>query len=63
MAEKAASRDRIGQAAVAALNKAVDGGVQPPGFFRSSPQLAPVRDRDDFKDLLARIERPSGAGK
>ena len=52
-----ARRNRFGQRAVAILNKAVDGGFRNPSFFRTSSQLDPIRDRDDFKALIARLEK------
>ena len=51
--EARARRDRFGQRAVSILNKAVDGGLRDTGFFHTSRQLDPIRDRDDFKALIA----------
>ena len=47
--------------AVETLTKAFDGGFRDASFYRTAPQLEPIRGRDDFQALLRRLDSPSGA--
>jgi len=48
--------ERFGRSAVELLDKAAVGGLRNPDFFRSSNQLDPIGDREDFKGLVRRLE-------
>ncbi|MFI5459465.1 MAG: protein kinase [Isosphaerales bacterium] len=58
-----ARRDRFGRSAVEILTKAVNAGFRDLAFLRSSNQLDPIRDREDFKALQRRVETASAAPK
>jgi eukaryotic-like serine/threonine-protein kinase len=47
--------------AKALLRKAVDAGFRNLGAFRIEDALGPLREREDFKKLLAELEKPSPA--
>ena len=45
--------------AIVLLRKAVDMGYRDAAGFRTESALDPLRERDDFKNLLAELEKPS----
>jgi eukaryotic-like serine/threonine-protein kinase len=47
--------------AMALLRKAVDAGHRDPTEFRAADALDPLRGREDFKKLVAELEKPSPA--
>lgn len=47
--------------AMAALSKAVDAGYRSAADFRMDSALEPLREREDFKKLIAELEEPSPA--
>jgi tetratricopeptide (TPR) repeat protein len=51
-----ARRRRLADQAVAALRAAVDAGFDDPGPLRTGKVWAPLRERDDFRKLLAKVE-------
>jgi len=57
--ETKARTDRLGRSAVELLDKAAAGGFRNLDFFRSSNQLDPIRDREDFKALVRRLQSDS----
>jgi len=58
-----AQKARFGRSAVELLEKATVGGFRNLELFRSSNQLDPIRDREDFKDLVRRLEPGSSGSK
>jgi len=56
-------RERYASLAVELLARAVDGGFRNLEFFRSSNQLDPLRDREDFKSLMQRVESNAAPAK
>ena len=46
---------------MALLRKAVDAGYRDIGNFRTKGALDPLREREDFKKLLAELEQKSAA--
>ncbi len=47
--------------AMAMLRKAIDAGHRDPTEFRATDALDPLREREDFKKLVAELEKPSPA--
>ncbi len=47
--------------AMALLRKAVDGGFGDINLYRTEGALDPLREREDFKNLLAELEQKSAA--
>ncbi len=56
-------KERFGRSAVELLDKAAAVGFRNLNFFRSSNQLDPIRDREDFKRLVRRLESSASASK
>jgi serine/threonine protein kinase/tetratricopeptide (TPR) repeat protein len=46
--------------AIKLLRKAVDMGYGNPAFYRTEDALDPLRDREDFRALMAKLEGPAG---
>jgi hypothetical protein len=61
--ETKASKARLGQGAVELLDRAAAGGFHNLDFLRSSSQLDPIRDREDFKALVRRLDSRSTESK
>jgi hypothetical protein len=45
--------------AVEILTRAYDAGYRDLGFYRAAGPLNPIRDRDDFRAFLRRIDPPA----
>ncbi len=58
-ADHRARRDRLGRRAVEILTRAFDAGFRDPSFYREARSLDPIRDRDDFRALLRRLDSPA----
>src|SRR5262249_53459975 len=58
-----ARKDRFGRAAVEILERAASGEPRILSFLRSSNQLDPIRDRNDFQALLRRLESRANPAK
>jgi tetratricopeptide (TPR) repeat protein len=52
--------ERYARRAVALLRQALDRGYPGGAFVRKNPDLGPLRQRDDFRQLLAELEAKSG---
>jgi hypothetical protein len=48
--------------AMGLLKKAVDMGYRDAAGFRTESALDPLREREDFKNLLAELDKPSPPG-
>ena len=57
----AAERKAHADQAMALLRKAVDAGYHDIRTFRTEDALDPLREREDFKKLLAELEQKSAA--
>ena len=55
-----ARRDHFAQSAVQILTQAFDAGFREASFYRTSPQLAAIRGREDFQALLRRLDKAVG---
>lgn len=60
MPDDDARRDRLGRKAVEILTRAFDTGLRDPSFYREASALDPIRDRDDFRALLRRLDSSAG---
>jgi len=55
--DERAERQRLGNEAIKALRRAIDGGWRNFAHMTKDEDLDPLRDRDDFKKLLAELEK------
>jgi serine/threonine-protein kinase len=60
-ADEQAERDRLADQAVDALRRAVAAGFRDLGNLKDNPDLRPVRDRQDFRAVVARLQRGPAA--
>ena len=61
--EAKARKEGYGRSAVELLDKAAVNGFRNLDFFRSSKELDPIRDREDFKSMVRRLESSSAPSK
>ena len=54
-------RPKEAEQAIELLKKAISLGYRNPGTYRTESALDPLRDREDFKKLMADLEKGSAA--